>query len=192
VEPVEGLINIDAEKSKAQAIRVVEEIHNLDTLFGWDYSGLMQFLATLPTVPWFQPQGPPNPAWRVFRAPTLAAAREAAREAARIAARAAALEATWEATWEAAREAAWEATWEAAWEAAWAAAREAAWEANGEITETAAMDAAQVSVLYVCTGLPLEARHRQNLLTRWDVWRQGYGLLCERDGVLYVYSREDT
>lgn len=37
----------------------------------------------LPAVPWFQPDGNPDPAWRVFTAPTVVAAGAAARVAAR-------------------------------------------------------------------------------------------------------------
>ena len=58
-------------------------------------------------IRWFQPDGNPDPTWKLF--PTRAAA--------------------WAAAWDAARDAAWAAAWDAAgdaaWAAAWAAARDA-------------------------------------------------------------------
>ena len=57
----------------------------------WQQS--MAFIAELPNVPWCQPDGDPDAAWRLFTAPTLAAARDAA----------------------------WDTAWDAAWAAAWAA-----------------------------------------------------------------------
>ena len=150
VEPVAGLITIDEGKSKAQQVRVVQELHDLNALFGWDYSGLMQFLAELPTVPWFQADGHPDQRWRLFLRQNITAARDAAWDAARDAAR----------------------------DAAWAAAMDAA------------RDAACVAVLYVCDGLPLDAYQLALLRARLAVWKKGYGLLCDVNGVLYVYGVE--
>ncbi len=52
----------------------------------------------IPTTPWFRPDGAPDPAWRLFTAPTWDAAGDAARDAARGAAR----DAAWDAAWDAA------------------------------------------------------------------------------------------
>lgn len=68
---------------------------------GW-WQASMTFIAELPSIPWCQPDGDPDPTWRLFTAPTLAAA--------------------WDAAGAAARAAAWDAAWAAAWAAAWDAA----------------------------------------------------------------------
>jgi hypothetical protein len=60
----------------------------------------------IPRIPWFRPDGKPDPAWRLFTAPSRYAARAAAWDAARDAARAAAWDAAWAAAWDAARAAA--------------------------------------------------------------------------------------
>jgi len=70
------------------------------------------FVASIAAVPWFRPQGDPDPAWIVFE--TRAAARDAVRGAA------------WGAAWAAAGAAAGGAAWGAAWAAAGDAAGAAA------------------------------------------------------------------
>jgi len=70
------------------------------------------FVASIAAVPWFRPQGDPDPAWIVFE--TRAAARDAVRGAAWGAA--------WGVAWAAAGGAAWGAAWRAAGDAAGAAA----------------------------------------------------------------------
>lgn len=96
------------------------------------------FVAELPTIPWMQPQGEPDPSWWVFET------RVAAWHAARVAAGVAALDAS--------------------------------------------RDAALWASVLVCQGLRLEQRHIDRARARMDVWRRGYGLLCDVDGVLYVYA----
>ena len=32
-----------------------------------------------------------------------------------------------------------------------------------------------------------KAKHLKHTKARWEVWQKGYGLLCDVDGVLYVY-----
>jgi hypothetical protein len=57
----------------------------------------------------------------------------------------------------------------------------------------AAMDAAMAAALWarvlVCDGLPIAQKHIDHAAARMDVWRKGYGLYCDVDGVLYVYER---
>ena len=110
------------------------------------------FVAELPSWPWMQPQGDPDPSWEVL--PTIDEAWVAARSAARWAGH----------------------HGMAAWAAAWVAARDAAG------------DARLWSQVLVCDGLPLAQRHIDHARARMDVWRRGYGLLCDVDGVLYVYA----
>ena len=129
----------------------------------------------IPSIPWCQPDGDPDPEWRLFTAPTLAAARDAARDAAWDAARAAA----WDAAWDAARDVARAAAWDAAWAAAWDVARDAAWDA-----------ALYTQVQHVCGDLAIDQQHRDHVVARWEVWRKGYGLAGDVDGVLYVYAQE--
>jgi hypothetical protein len=33
-------------------------------------------------------------------------------------------------------------------------------------------------------------KHLAHTKARWEVWQKGYGLLCDVDGVLYVYAVE--
>jgi len=103
--------------------------------------------------------------------------RDAAWDAARAAARFAARDAAWAAARAAARA--------AAWDAARAAARAAAWDAARAAARDAAGDA--VSIL---AGNKLDKLHREHLRARMEVWRKGYALLCDVDGVLYVYAKK--
>lgn len=65
-------------------------------------------------------------------------------------------------------------------------AREAAWNTAYD----AVMDAVLfVCVLYVCDGLDIEEKHREHAKLRMDVWKHGYGVCCDVDGVLYCYKR---
>ena len=120
------------------------------------------FVVELPTLPWMQPDGNPDPAWQLF--PTRDAARDAAWGAAGEAARGAA--------GEAARGAALDAARGAAWDAAWGAAGGAALWAR----------------VLVCEGLPISQQHVDHAEARMNVWRKGYGLYCDVNGVLYVYE----
>jgi hypothetical protein len=43
----------------------------------------------------------------------------------------------------------------------------------------------------ICADLPVEQRHRNYIEARMNVWRKGYGVLCDVDGILYVYERID-
>jgi hypothetical protein len=155
-----------------------------------------EFVGSLPKARYFQPDGQPEPAWRLFEADSWAAARAAtwaaAGDAAKAAAWAAARAATWAAAGDAARAAAWAAaraaTWAAAWDAAWAAARAAAWAAAGDAARDAAGDAELLGCTLVCDGLPLDQKHINHAKARWRVWEKGYALLCDVDGVLYVYA----
>ena len=69
----------------------------------------------------------------------------------------------------------------AAWDAARDAVRDAAWDA--------AWDAALFTrTEFICKGLKLENKHRIHAHKRMEVWQKGYGLLCDVQGVLYVYK----
>jgi hypothetical protein len=84
---------------------------------------------------------------------------------------------TWHAAWDAARDAAWDAARDAAWHAAWDAASDAALFAKYIILDDVEFDEKEKYLAYV--------------KARWEVWQKGYGLLCDVDGVLYVYAKEE-
>ena len=131
-----------------------------------------EFLVELRTAKyWFENDGNPNAEWLLFET----------RDAARNAARNAAGDAAWDAAWDAARNAAWDAARNAAgvaaWDAAWDAARNAAW------------DAALFARMIICMGLKIENKHLLCVNARMEVWRKGYGLLCDINGKLYVYKK---
>ena len=86
-------------------------------------------------------------------------------------------------TRDAAGDAAGDAAWDAARDAAWNAARNAAaaWDAAG--------DAGLYARMLVVSDLKLAEKHRTHIKKRMEVWQKGYGLLCDVDGVLYVYKK---
>ena len=86
-------------------------------------------------------------------------------------------------TRDAARAAAGDAARAAAGDAARAAARAAAWAAAW----AAAGDAALYARCLIVKD-KLEPRHIDHAEKRMDVWKKGYELLCDIDGVLYVYE----
>ena len=130
------------------------------------------------------------------------AALDAAWGAALDAARGAARDAAWGAAGGAARDAAWGAAGGAAWGAARGAARDAAWGAAWDAARGAALDAARGAARDAARGAALisdyiivadlkfkdKKKHLVHVKARWEVWQKGYGLLCDVDGVLYVYA----
>ena len=59
--------------------------------------------------------------------------------------------------------------------------------AGADAALAAGRDAALMARVLVCEGLPLDPAHIAHARARWDVWTRGYGLLCDVEGVLYVY-----
>jgi len=84
----------------------------------------------------------------------------------------------------AARDAAGDAAGDAARDAAW----NTAWSATWDAAKDAVGDAAVFARMLVCLDLNIEFKHLAHLNARMEVWRKGYGLYCEVDGVLYVYK----
>lgn len=162
----------------------------------------------VPSVPWFRPDGDPRPEWRLFTAPSWDDAYRAAAEAAQDAMR----RTTWVVLWDdpyvysrntamyvidrAGRDAVQTAAWRSArsainssmWEALKDSMAETLW---GVPYEAAARDAALYAITE-CVGYDLPAldAHREHVRTRWDVWRKGYGLMCDAYGELYVYGKD--
>ena len=150
------------------------------------WTDAMAFVDTIKDTPFLQPQGDPDPDWRVFD--TWDAARDAAWYAARYAARDAARYAVRDAVRDAARYAAHDA----ASDAASGAARDLASTASNTARyaaryAAAAWDAALMAQIHIVSDLAVDQCHRDHATARWDVWQRGYGLLCDVDGVLYVY-----
>ena len=148
----------------------------------WKY--VEEFIKELKTADyWFKNDGNPNPEWKLFK--TRNAARNAARNAVGYAARNAVGYTAWNAAWNAAdMDAA-----RAAGEAAGDAARDTAWNAAGDTAWNAAGDTTVFARMLCCIDLDVELKHLLHLNARMEVWRKGYGLLCDVDGVLYVYQK---
>lgn len=145
------------------------------------------FVAELPTLPWLEPQGEPDPVWRVFetgRAAWMVTRRVARRNNGWLAAIAAAEKVAAHAIDDCAYQEAQNDVWFAAWDAA----------SNGVAVWDAVADAAKDAVLWasvlMCQDLSLPQTHIEHARARMDVWRRGYGLLCDVDGKLYVYQEE--
>jgi hypothetical protein len=154
---------------------------------------LTDFIYTeIPNTRFFKPDGNPKKEWKIFYADTWGAAWGAARYAARGAAWGAAWGAARDAARDAARYATRDAAWGAAWDAAWGAARDAAWGAARDAAWGAARDATLISDYIITSDLKVKDRekHLAHTKARWEVWQKGYGLLCDVDGVLYVYAVE--
>ena len=161
------------------------------------------FVASIADIPYYRPDGKPLKRWRLFTAPTLAAAGaaagDAARDAAGDAAGDAARDAALAAARAAARAAAGDAARAAARAAALAAARDAARDAAGDAARDAAGDAARAAagdaaLLAQCLIVAdrIDPEHLNHANDRMRAWRKGYCLLCDVAGVLYVYAAAET
>jgi len=138
----------------------------------------------IPSVPWLKPDGNPLPEWRMHRGKTWDAAGDAARDAARAAAGVAAVDAAWDAAGDAA----------VAATAGSPGARRllgSLTEAAGAAAGAAARDAALMARLMVVADLPVDPKHFIHAAARWQVWQKGWGLVCDVNGVLYVYAPEE-
>ena len=75
---------------------------------------------------------------------------------------------------------------------AWAAAQDAARAEAGDAAWDAAWDAAlYTQIQHICGDLDIGQQHRDYIESRWDVWRKGYAIAYDVDGVLYVYAKEN-
>jgi hypothetical protein len=171
-----------------------------------------QFIEAIKQNQWLDNHGKIKKEWKIFetRGAALTAAGDAAWVAAGGAARGAAGDAAWVAAGGAARGAAGDAAWVAAggaargaaWDAAWDAALTAAGVAAGDAARDAARDAALTAARGAARGAAGDAAlyarcliadpglpHSKHATDRLDVWLRGYGLLCDINGVLYVYKK---
>ena len=123
------------EDSGKVAVRSARLVREIAPPTWWQKS--MTFIDSIPSTPFFKPDGNPDPAWKLFTAPT----------------------------------------WAAAGAAAWAAA----WDAAGDAK-------LHCIAAFVCSDLNIDPVHRAHAEARWNVWSKGYALLCDVNGVLYVYA----
>ena len=137
----------------------------------------------IPKVPFFKPDGKPKKEWIMYYGEAWDAARNAARDAVWDAARDAIRNAARDAARDATRNAARVATWDAIRDEIRNAARDAVWDAT--------WDAALFSYFILTSDLKFKDRekHLKHVKARWEVWQKGYGLLCDVDGVLYIYCK---
>ncbi len=123
----------------------------------WWYN-VEKFIEAIKQIKWLDGHGEIKAEWKIFDT------RDAAGDAAS----------------DAASDAAWGAAKDAAQVAAWDAARVAAWDAAGDAARVAALYA---RCLIADPGLP----HSRHATERLEVWLRGYGLVCDINGILYVY-----
>jgi hypothetical protein len=75
--------------------------------------------------------------------------------------------------------------------AAWGAARGAARDAARDAARGAAWDAARDAALFARCLLvkdKIDKKHMKHTTERMEVWKRGFGLLCDVKGKLYVYA----
>ena len=83
-------------------------------------------------------------------------------------------------------------TWASAWDSAWACARDSARDSASDSAWDSAMDFSLMARMIVVSDLdyPDKKKHKKHVRERINVWCKGYGLLCDVDGVLYVYAKK--
>jgi len=189
VKPLSPILGEDESKIRVAKAKLGENII-LDYVLA-----VNKFLKSIPKIKWFANREPSKFEWKLFEN------RDAAGDAAWAAAGDAAWDAAWAAAWNAAGDAAWAAAGDAARaaardaarDAARAAARNAARDAAGDAAWAAAWNAAGgaalIAQVLICRGLKLDKKHIVHAEARWDVWKRGYGLLCDVDGIFYVYKK---
>lgn len=143
------------------------------------WRGGVEFIESIRQIPRFSSQGDPDPAWRVF---------ETRNDVRNVAWRGSGVGNLGDA-----RNDAWDAVLTVAHRNGRNSARKAisaaAIASIGNINDDAALDAVLLASILVCDGINLDERHAVHARARWDVWMRGFGLLCDVDGVLYVYRR---
>lgn len=140
-----------------------------ETLWKLRIERLPKLIAEIKAIPYFSMNSPPNPEWKMHYGKTWNAAGNTAKDAA--------VDAT--------RNAAGNAAWTAARDAARIAARDAARNAAGD----AAWDTALWALIQIMpTGAKIDQKHIAHINARMEVWRKGYGLMCDVGGILYCYG----
>jgi hypothetical protein len=161
---IKGTAEWKDDKCVCSKVRLIKKVKHpkwwLDTL---------KFISKIKKIKYFQPDGKPLKEWKVFNGDDWNAAWNAARSAA------------WNAAGNAARNAAWNAAGNAAWNAAWSAA--------GDAARGTARDAALMAQQMIVKD-KVNKKHFKHAQDRMKVWQKGYGLLCDINGILYVYAKK--
>jgi len=162
------------------------------------------FIVELRTFPWLNPQGEPDPGWKMlgwleaarYRAthPVYDAAWYAVWKATRRAMSDKALCATGDtarsAAWSVAAEVADAAVWDVVWGAKWNVELAAAPYKESMVRDVvihATNDAELWARVLVCADLPLDQQHIDHARERMDIWRRGFWLLGYENGTPCVY-----
>ena len=147
-----------------------------------------RFLKQIPRTPWFKRVKPPRKHWKMFK--TRDSVRASAWVSALVSARASAGASARASAWVSARASARDSARDSAGDSAGDSARDSAWDSAWDSARDSAWDSALYAQLLVVSDLDtLDHKHVLHIKRRWDVWQRGYGLLCDVDGVLYVYER---
>ena len=131
---------------------------------------LFNFIASIPKTRFYKPDGKPKKEWKIFYGDTWDSARNSALDSARDSAR--------NSAWYSARDSAWDSALDSARNSALDSARDSA------------RDSALLASFIIVDDLKFKdkKKHYDHAKARWEVWQKGYGLLCDVDGVLYVYA----
>ena len=141
---------------------------------------LEKFMDSIPTIKWYLPDGKPKKAWRLFYGDTWASAWDSAWACARDSARDSASDSARDSASDSARDSARDSASNSARDSA----SDSAWDS--------AMDFSLMARMIVVSDLdyPDKKKHEKHVRERINVWCKGYGLLCDVDGVLYVYAKK--
>ena len=196
VKPLSPVLGEDDTKIRVAKARLMREVTP-------DYvRAVNQFLVSIPKIKWLKNHRPPKPEWKLFD--TRNAAQDAAGHVANetqdeiwveTTARDAAFGAAWDQAEIAARHVAMNAAKDVAWEKAHVSAWDRVWDAD--VAENAARgtargaawDAALYAQMLICQDLDFEKQYINYIKVRWDVWKRGYGLLCDINDIFYVYCK---
>ena len=166
--------------STGKMIKVIEEWKQEQAILQKEIDAIVD---EIKGIEWFSKKKKPLKKWKMYKARYVAMA------AAVDAAKSDAWNDAWIDAWNdaalAARAATATATATAAAMAVVRAAARTAYAAARSVFRSAAWDAAAVAE---ARAVNLKGKHRKHLEDRMEVWRRGYGLLCDVNGILYVYE----
>jgi len=151
---------------------------------------LFDFINSIPQVKFFKPDGKPKKEWKIFYGDTWASAWESAQASAWDSALASAHASAWDSARDSAQASAWACAEDSARVSARASARDSARDFKGAFTRDFSLKAEMIVVSDL--NYKDKAKHERHVNKRIEVWKKGYGLLCDVDGVLYVYAKKGT
>ena len=207
--PFTNKLHLDTKQFDEDASYILDHLNTQDwTPICGDLEGARKFIEGLSDIPWLKPDPDYEIPSGVKMFEDYDAAYEAAHDAARLgtwnAARVTTRADFWDAAYDTAHAAAWDVAWDAARVVAYDAACIAAYGVVRNVTRGAARDAARdiaydaaydasldaaqyCASVYVLAGVEMPPHHAEYIRTRFELWRHGYGVVCDVDGVLYCY-----